>query len=327
MEAVKFLRDGCARSHAFFPLIRIKEEGLLASLSMDHVRAFSSPHFLSSSTSNFNGQQDIEECGLEGLATNVKLLLKLIQDHNGSSTKENDERKFHRVNGMMFILDEARNRIQKIQSTTQRRAELRRCNTDLRPNIPAPKDRKPPSDVPIDEKERLKRELNASLVARQSLQAMCSSLGKEKQIMAAELARKAQELTEMEDFIGDLKAQNDMLMEKLHEQKEKKGNGVEMECNIVLRERNKALSEQLQKSIDGYRSMKRRLRDIQEENRQIRDTMEQMEEEVDAGIDRNIGRFKERNMRTNEIKEEISALEHMLDSLKMKVSKYTQKKT
>lgn len=76
-----------------------------------------------------------------GLATNVKLLLKLIQDHNGSSTKENDERKFHRVNGMMFILDEARSRIQKIQSTSQRRAELRRCNTDLRPKIPSP-DRK-----------------------------------------------------------------------------------------------------------------------------------------------------------------------------------------
>ena len=119
-------------------------------------------------------------------------------------------------------------------------------------------------------------------------------------------------------------------MEKLHawssEQKEKKGSGVEMECNIVLRERNKALSEQLQKSIDGYRSLKRRLRDIQEENRQIRDTVEQMEEEVDAGIHR-IGSFKEGRMRTNEIKEEISALEHMLDSLKMKVSKYTQKKT
>ncbi|KAG4381186.1 hypothetical protein AAZX31_15G087800 [Glycine max] len=296
---------------------------------MDHARAYSSPHFLSSSTSNFNGQPE-EECSLEGLATNVKLLLKLIQDHNGSSTKENDERKFHRVNGMMFILDEARSRIQKIQSTSQRRAELRRCNTDLRPKIPSPKDRKPPSDVPIDEKERLKRELNASLVARQSLQAMCSSLGKEKQIMAAELARKAQELTELEDFIGDLKAQNDMLMEKLHawssEQKEKKGSGVEMECNIVLRERNKALSEQLQKSIDGYRSLKRRLRDIQEENRQIRDTVEQMEEEVDAGIHR-IGSFKEGRMRTNEIKEEISAMEHMLDSLKMKISKYTQKKT
>ncbi|TKY71944.1 hypothetical protein E2542_SST00677 [Spatholobus suberectus] len=299
---------------------------------MDRVRAYSSPHFLSSS-SNFNEQPE-EECGLAGLATNVKLLLKLIQDHNGFSTKENDERKFHRVNGMMFILDEIRSRVQKIQSTTKRRAELRRCNTDLKPNIPAPKDKKPPPDVPIDEKEMLKRELNASLVARQSLQAMCSSLGKEKQIMASELARKAQELTELEDLIGDLKAQNDMLMEKLHacssEQKEKKSNGVEMECNIVLRDRNKELSEQLQKSIDGYRSLKRKLRDILEENRQIRDTMEQMEEEVQAGIDR-IGSFKQgrmtSNLRTNDIKEEISALEHMLDSLKMKISKHTQKKT
>ncbi|KAK7412556.1 hypothetical protein VNO78_04020 [Psophocarpus tetragonolobus] len=295
---------------------------------MDHARAFSSPQFLSSSTSNLNGHPE-EECGLEGLSTNVKLLLKLIQDHNGSSTKENDERKFHRVNGMMFILDEVRSRVQKIQSNTKRRAELRRCNSELRPNVPTPKDRKHPPDVPIDEKERLKRELNASLVARQSLQAMCSSLGKEKQIMASELARKAQELTELEDLIGDLKAQNDMLMEKLHacnnEQKEKKSNGVEMECNFVLRERNKALSEQLQKSIDGYRSLKRRLREIQEENRQIRDTMEQLEEEVDAGIDE-IGRMRS-NLRTNDIKEEILALDHMLDSLRMKVSKHTQKKT
>ncbi|XP_020237025.1 uncharacterized protein LOC109816422 [Cajanus cajan] len=300
---------------------------------MDRIRAYSSPHFLSSSTSNFNGQPE-EECGLEGLATNVKLLLKLIQDHNGSSPKENDERKYHRVNGMMLILDEARSRVQKIQSSTMRKAELRRCNTDLRPNLPTPKDKRPP-DAPMDEKERLKRELNASLVARQSLQALCSSLGKEKQIMAAELARKAQELTEMEDFIGDLKAQNDMLMEKLHEcsseQKEKKSNtnGVEMECNIVLRERNKALSEQLQKSLDGYRSMKRKLRDVLEENRQIRDTMEQMEEELQAGIHR-ISSFKEGKRSSklgNDIKEGISALEHMLHSLMMKISKHTQKRT
>ncbi|RDX96653.1 hypothetical protein CR513_20653, partial [Mucuna pruriens] len=297
---------------------------------MDRVRAYSSPHFLSSSTNNFSGQPE-EECGLEGLATNIKLLLKLIQDHNGSSTKENDERQFHRVNGMMFILDEVRSRVQRIQSTTKKRAELRRCNSDLKPKIPTPKDKKPP-DVPLDEKERLKRELNASLVARQSLQAMCSSLGKEKQIMASELARKAQELTEMEDFIGDLKAQNDMLMEKLHacnsEQKEKKSN-VDMECNIVLRERNKALSEQLQISIDGYRSLKRKLGDIQEENRQVHDTMEQVEEEVQTVIHR-IGNFKDgrmkTNLRTSDVKEELSVLEHMLGSLQMKISKHTQKK-
>ncbi|XP_027338664.1 uncharacterized protein LOC113852554 [Abrus precatorius] len=298
---------------------------------MDHARAFSSPQFLTSSTSN-NGHPE-EECGLEGLATNVKLLLKLLQDHNGSSTNENEERKVHRVNGMMFILDEVRSRIQKIQSSTKRRAELRRCNTDLRRTIPTSKDKRV-ADVPTDEKEKLKRELNASLVARQSLQAMCSSLGKEKQIMASELARKAQELTELEDFIGDLKAQNDMLMEKLHacssEQKEKKSNGMEIESNIALQERNKALAEQLLKSIDGYRSLKRKLRDILEENKEIHDMMEQMEVEVQTGIDR-IRSFKKgmitNNVGTRSINEEISALEHMLHSLHVKISNHKQKKT
>ncbi|QCD76961.1 hypothetical protein DEO72_LG1g583 [Vigna unguiculata] len=299
---------------------------------MDHIRSYSSPHFLSSA-SNFAGQPE-EERGLEGLATRVKLLLKLIQDHNGSGTKEHVERKDQRVNGMMLILDEVRNKVQTIQSTNKRRAELRRCKTDLR-TVPTSKDKKHPPDVPIDEKEKLKRELNASLVARQSLQALCSSLGKEKQIMASELARKAQELTELEDLIGDLKAQNDMLMEKLHEwsseHKEKKSNVVEMECNIVLRERNRVLSEQLQKSIDGYRSLKRRIRDLQEENRQIRDTMEQMDEEVDAGISR-LGSLMEERMKTNnvgknEIKDELLALGQVLHSLKMKISKYTQKRT
>lgn len=272
----------------------------------------------------------------KGLATNVKLLLKLIQDHNGASTKDNVERKFQRVNGMMLILDEARSRIQKIQSSTKRKAELRRCNTDLKPNIPIPKDRRTP-DVPIDEKEKLRRELSASLVARQSLQAMCSSLGKEKQIMASELARKAQELTEMEEFISDLKAQNDMLLGRLHacnteQQREKKGNnnGGEIEGNIVLQERNKALTEQLQRSIDGYRSLKRRLKDLQEEKKDVHATMEQMEVEVQAGIDR-IRSIKEEmdtiDAETSGIKEGISDLEYVLESLIMKISKHTQKRT
>lgn len=263
-----------------------------------------------------------------GLATNVRLLLKLIQDHNGATTKDNDERRFNRVNGMMSLLDEVRTRVQKVQSSTKRRAELRRCNTDLRPNIP--KDRRAP-DMPLDEKERLKKDLHSSLVARQSLQAMCSSLGKEKQIMASELARKAQELTELEELIGDLKAQNDMLMGRLHacssEQKEKKSsNEVEMEGNIVFQERNKALSEQLQKSIDGYKSLKRKLKDTQEEKRELHDTMEQMAWEVQSGIDR-IHSFKEQMETTNletDVGKEISVFEHMLESLSMKISKHTQ---
>ncbi|CAK8530867.1 unnamed protein product [Lathyrus sativus] len=284
---------------------------------MDHVRAFSSPQL----TANNNVQQEL---GMEGLATNVRLLLKLIQDHNGATTKENDERKFHRVNGMMFLLDEVRTRVQKVQHSTKKRAELRRCNTDLRPNIP--KDKKAP-DVPVDDKERLKKELTASLVARQSLQAMCSSLGKEKQIMASELARKAQELTELEELIGDLKAQNDMLMGKLHACS---AGGVEMEGNIVLQERNKALSEQLLKSIDGYRSMKRKVKDMQGEKGEMLATIEQMGLEVQSGIDR-IHDFKEKmvntTLETSDVKEEVSVLEHMLESLSMKISKLTEKKT
>ncbi|KAI5447563.1 uncharacterized protein LOC127079915 [Lathyrus oleraceus] len=292
---------------------------------MDHVRAFSSPQL----TPKQNGQTEL---GMEGLATNVRLLLKLIQDHNGATPKENDERKFHRVNGMMFLLDEVRTRVQKVQTSTKKRAELRRCNTDLRPNIP--KDKKAP-DASADDKDRLKKELNASLVARQSLQAMCSSLGKEKQIMASELARKAQELTELEELIGDLKAQNDMLMGKLHacsaEQKEKKNNsGVEMEGNIVLQERTKALSEQLLKSIDGYRSLKRKVKEMQEEKGEMFATIEQMGLDVQSGINR-IHDFKEKmvktTLETSDVKEEVSVLEHMLESLSMKISQVTEKKT
>ncbi|OIW14029.1 hypothetical protein TanjilG_11374 [Lupinus angustifolius] len=292
-----------------------------------HVHAHSSPLL---STSSDTGQPQ-DNCGVEGLATNIKLLLKLIQEHNGCSTKDNDERKYNRVNGMMFILDEARSRVQKIQSSTKRKAELRRCNSDLRPNISTPRDRRLHPDVPVDDKEKLRRELNTSLVARQSLQAMCSSLGKEKQIMASELARKAQELTEMEEYIGDLKARNDMLLERLHaassELKERKNGGVDTESNIALQERNKALTEQLQKSIDGYKSLKRKLRDIQEENKEMHATMEQMEVEVQAGIGR-IHQFKEEIVPGSEqIQEEISALEHLFESLNMKISKHMQKET
>ena len=295
----------------------------------DHIRVFTSPQINASSTSN---NEQTEEFGMQGLATNVRLLLKLIQDHNGSTTKDNDERKFHRVNGMMFLLDEVRSRVQKVQSSTKKRAELRRCNTDIRPNTP--NDKKAP-DVAIDEKEILRKELNASLVARQSLQAMCSSFGKEKQIMASELARKAQELSELEELIDDLKTQNDMLMGKLHacnsEQKEKKSSsGGQMEGNMVLQERNKALSEQLQKSIDGYRSLKRKLKDVQEEKGEMNATMEKMGLEIKSCIDR-IHSFKEQmettNLDTRDIKKEILVFEYMLESLNKKISKYSQNKT
>ncbi|KAI4297370.1 hypothetical protein L6164_037265 [Bauhinia variegata] len=303
---------------------------------MSHIRVISSPEILPCSPRSPHPSDDI---GFEGIATNVKLLLKIIQDYNGG--KSNEDRKTQRVAGMISIIDEIKNRIQKVQTSAKRRAELRRCNTDLKPNN-IPRDKRATDNLIItDEKERLKRELGASLVATKSLQAMCSSLGKEKEIMARELARKAQQLTEMEEFINDLKAQNENLLEKLQacnmvqkekeEERKQSSNEGEMQGNMALQERNKALSEQLQKSLEGYRCLKRRLKETQEENQENDAVMEEMESEIQAGKDRLHG-LKEQMMRRNEetdknITEEISDIENMLHSLQVKISKLREKKS
>uniref|UniRef100_U5GSI2 Uncharacterized protein n=1 Tax=Populus trichocarpa TaxID=3694 RepID=U5GSI2_POPTR len=91
--------------------------------------------------------------------------------------------------GMMTILDDFKVRIQKSLSGKKKVAQLRRCNTDLRPSL-APADQKPDESA-SDGKER-KRE-----------------------IMAAELARKVHELNETEELVYDLKSQNETLMAKL----------------------------------------------------------------------------------------------------------------
>ncbi|XP_028758935.1 intracellular protein transport protein USO1-like [Neltuma alba] len=298
--------------------------------TMSQLRAVSAPELIPSSSSI--AQPGQENIGFEGVATNVKLLLKLIQDHNVGNPKDNLERKHHRVAGMISIIDEVKNRIQKIQTTSKRRAELRRCNTDVKPNIPSPREKKGPELI-TDEKERLRRELHASLIARQSIQAICSSLGKEKQIMAAELARKAQELSELEDYIIDLKDQNHMLMEKLRScglEHRERSSEMEMQGNMALQERNKELSEQLLNVNDGFQSLKKKVIETQEENTQILATMEEMEGEVQAGIDKIHG-FKGKLATKGEddlnIKEDISALEHVLESLSLKISKHRQKQT
>ncbi|KAK4254599.1 hypothetical protein QN277_009957 [Acacia crassicarpa] len=300
---------------------------------MSQLRAVSAPDLMPPSSSIVQPEPASEEnVSLEGVAINVKLLLKLIQDHNVGNSKDNLERKTHRVSGMISIIDEVKNRIQKIQTTSKRRAELRRCNTDVKPNVPSPRDRKAPELI-TDEKERLRRELHASLVARQSIQAICSSLGKEKQIMAAELARKAQELSELEEYIIDLKDQNHMLMEKLRSyslERRERSSEMERQGNMAMQERNKELSEQLLKVHDDFQSLEKQFQETQEENTQILATMEEMDVEVQAGINKIHG-FKEK-MATNgednlNIKEDISALEHTLESLSLKISKHRQKQT
>lgn len=280
-----------------------------------------------------SGERD--DSNLEGVVATVKLLMKLIQDHKSAcDNQQNDSRRMLRVAGMMTILDNVKARIQKCQAfgNNRKEAEPRLCETELHSSSHYPRDKRPTE--PIDEKQKLRRELTVSLTARKSLEAMCSSLGKEKEIMSGELARKVHELSEMEELVNDLKTQNKTLSAKVKEfalgNKERKQNGVETtHGNMVLQERNRALSEQLLRSLDGYKSMKRKLKEAHEENRAIRAMMEEIKVEVGTSLER-IQSFKQRvaigNEPMVEIEEEIAELEHMFECFQIKVSKHGQDK-
>ncbi|KAL0300569.1 UNVERIFIED_CONTAM: hypothetical protein Sradi_6333700 [Sesamum radiatum] len=155
--------------------------------------------------------------------------------------------------------------------------------------------------------------------------------------MAAQLSRKVQELNGMEELVNDLKAQNQTLLQKVQEcvskHKEKKYGGVgggESQGNVALQERNKALSEQLLKSLDGYRSMKRKLKLAQEENVKMHATMDEMREKIMRSLER-VGSFKERLSLSSgskpqiDVQEEILALESIFECFQMMVTKYDKK--
>ncbi|XP_022879356.1 uncharacterized protein LOC111396954 [Olea europaea var. sylvestris] len=297
---------------------------------MSRFRVNSSPELAAPSTS----EQYYDDSALEGVAANVKLLLKLIQDHKDACNKEKkDGRRMLRVATMMTILDNVRTRIQKCQSFGNKTSEVEmwRCNTDLKPNH-VPRDKKQGEPI-ADEKERLRKELNASLAARKSLEIMCSSLGKEKEIMAAELSRKVHELNGIEELVSDLKAQNESLLEKVQERaldhEERGGNRGETQGNLDLQERNKVLSEQLLRSLDGYRSMKRKLKEAREEYVGMRSTMDEMGAKAKTSLNR-VRSFKERMASGSnppvDVQEEIVALEHMFECFQMMVEKHEQKK-
>lgn len=270
----------------------------------------------------------------------MKLLLKLIQDHKIACDQEKtDHRRMLRVATMMTILDNVRERIQKCQSFgNKKEAELRRCNTDVRRST-APRDNKRRGDAASEEggdeeKEGLRRDLTASLAAQKRLQMMCSSLGKEKQIMTAELSKKVHELSEMEEIINNLKEQNETLRQKVqecfseHKEKSGGGGGGEQPVALVLQERNKVLSEQLLRSLDGYRSMKRKLKVAQEENVMMHDTIDEMGAKVVRSLER-VRSLKEGMSSSSEspvdVRQEIAVLERMFEGFKMVVEKHDKK--
>lgn len=276
-----------------------------------------------------------------GVASNVMVLLKLIQEQNKASIDGNNGRSAQRVAGMLSILDDVKTRIEKAQSSLGRKkvAEFRRCNTELtRSNIPPQGDKSP--DAAGDEKARLKKELMASVAAKRNLEVMCSSLGKEKEIMAMELSRKAGEVQGLEELINDLKAQNASLLAKVQtcaaEHKDQKGvNGQKVpeatgSNAAALQERNRTLSEQLLKALDGYRTQKRKLRDLQAQNAELRKTIENVGIDITAGLER-IREYQQKMAVVGKIptvaKNEISAIENMFEGLQRKVSKHGHKKS
>ncbi|CAN1227605.1 hypothetical protein LINGRAPRIM_LOCUS1205 [Linum grandiflorum] len=315
------------------------------------LRAFSSPDLPNivnpnpPSTSQPQ-QQPSQDYNLEGISANVKLLLKVIQDHNEASSRNYDDRKPQRVAGMITILDDIKGRLEKSQSSTKKRvAQLRRCNTDLRPNRGVQKPEKKPDVILPDDKEKLKKLLTASLAARKSLEMLCSSLGKEKEIMGAELARRVSELSEMEEMVNLLKAQNDTLLSKLKsssaavellqdvkdaKQSSSNHNSVattEKEDpnnnnNIVaLQERNKVLTDQLLKTLESYKGLKKKFKSAKEESSRFRATVE---EEATAGLARirslKSTRMNHKSGGSVDIDGEICALEEIFQKFVVKVS-------
>ncbi|KAL8113272.1 uncharacterized protein LOC141663625 [Apium graveolens] len=286
-----------------------------------------------------SSEQQYDDSALEGVAANVKLLLKLIQEHKDACKKgQKDSRRMLRVAGMMTVLDNVRDRIKKCQSFGNRssQAELRRCNTDVKAS--SPRSKRPAAGIADDEKERLRKDLNASLAARKSLEGICSSIGKEKEIMAAELARKNYELSELEEHANDLREQNRTLLAKVRKlaaEHESKKIGKEIskaQGNAAdLQTRNRALSEQLLRSLDGYRSMKRKLRETHEEAIVMRETMEEMSEKVGAGLQhvRALQQQIETKSDSDKLticKEGTTEVEHVFECLEMLVSKHGQRK-
>jgi DNA repair exonuclease SbcCD ATPase subunit len=66
-----------------------------------------------------------------------------------------------------------------------------------------------------EENQKLQKELSTKLTDLKNLHIMFSTLGREKEIMAAELALKARLLGDMEEHLNDLKEQNKTLSNKL----------------------------------------------------------------------------------------------------------------
>eukprot|EP01018_Ginkgo_biloba_P005046 Gb_06337 [translate_table: standard] len=117
--------------------------------------------------------------------------------------------------------------------------------------------------------QKLRKELSTKVTELQNLGVMFSSLGKEKEMIAAELLLKVSVLGGMEEDLNDLKERNRILSNKLEAYaRQHKAKIRDLQGTVaVLQDRNKILSDQLLKSLEGCRALKRKVKGLQEENR------------------------------------------------------------
>ncbi|CAN1227607.1 hypothetical protein LINGRAPRIM_LOCUS1205 [Linum grandiflorum] len=196
---------------------------------------------------------------------------------------------------MITILDDIKGRLEKSQSSTKKRvAQLRRCNTDLRPNRGVQKPEKKPDVILPDDK---------------------------KEIMGAELARRVSELSEMEEMVNLLKAQNDTLLSKLKSSSAAKEDPNNNNNIVALQERNKVLTDQLLKTLESYKGLKKKFKSAKEESSRFRATVE---EEATAGLARirslKSTRMNHKSGGSVDIDGEICALEEIFQKFVVKVS-------
>ncbi|CAA7408898.1 unnamed protein product [Spirodela intermedia] len=245
--------------------------------------------------------------------------------------------------GILCVLDEVTSGLERFHAPARRRkAELRRCSTDLCRSGEPPtaglqlgKDRGLPETTTVEENQRLRKELSASLTMQKNLQKMFSNQGKEKEIMGGELARKAQELQDIEEHLSDVKAQNERLLEKVRlcatEHKEKKsrggGDAPPAACEQYLIDRNNTLSEQLIRTLDGYRALKRKVKDLQEEKAKVQEKVAEMAARMSKGFChiRDFCRRLATGMgnapaEDDDVEEDISSIENVLRGLMANMS-------
>ncbi|ERN14632.1 hypothetical protein AMTRI_Chr04g182150 [Amborella trichopoda] len=119
------------------------------------------------------------------------------------------------------------------------------------------------------ENQRLKNELSAKSKSRSDLEKLFRSLGKEKEAMAAELSRKTSQLQGAEEVLEDLRQQNQRLATKL----------VSVEKEREVSQGKIMVQEEFKKMVHELRSLKKRAKELEEENNLLKDHVQVRERE------------------------------------------------